>query len=540
MNHTRQLHRLLVAVTAIFLTGTLHAQAPPLINYQGRVAVDGVNFDGPGQFRFALVNADASESFWSNDGTSVAGSEPAAAVPLPVSKGLYSVLLGDIALANMTAIPTTAFSNADVRLRVWFDDGVNAVQLLTPDQRLAPAAYLADGAVTSSTIADGAIVAAKIAPAAINGAHLAAGSLDFSHLTVPAAPGAGQVLGFDGNGLSWTSGGGGGGAGPSPWILSGSEPYMSWHDTASGRSATLSSANGSIYYRVPDAANTVVTAGYVDSNGMVTRGRLAVEGFGPYITWSDFTSGRQATISSANGALYYRVPDAANVVTTAGYVDSNGMVTRGRMVVEGSGPYITWSDSTTGKQASISSASGALYYRVPNAANNIVTAGYVDSNGLVVNGRISVTGSVDVRSLTIRGGADLAEPFAMSQSGVEPGSVVVIDRENPGKLRRSTRAYDKKVAGIVSGANGIRPGISMIQEDKLEAGENVALSGRVYVQADTSAGPIEPGDLLTTSSTAGRAMKAADHDKAQGAIIGKAMTRLDEGDGMVLVLVTLQ
>ncbi len=146
----------------------------------------------------------------------------------------------------------------------------------------------------------------------------------------------------------------------------------------------------------------------------------------------------------------------------------------------------------------------------------------------------------NVRALTIRGGADLAEPFAMSHSGVEPGTVVVIDEKNPGKLKASTRSYDKKVAGIVSGANGIRPGISMIQEDMLEAGENVALSGRVYVKADLSGGSIEPGDLLTTSSTAGRAMKAADHAQAQGAILGKAMTSLNEGDGMVLVLVTLQ
>ena len=146
----------------------------------------------------------------------------------------------------------------------------------------------------------------------------------------------------------------------------------------------------------------------------------------------------------------------------------------------------------------------------------------------------------NVRALTIRGGADLAEPFAMSHDGIEPGTVVVIDEKNPGKLKRSTRAYDKKVAGIVSGANGIRPGISMIQEDVLEAGENVALSGRVYVKTDTGAGAIEPGDLLTTSSTAGHAMKAADHNKSQGAIIGKAMTSLNEGTGMVLVLVTLQ
>ena len=80
----------------------------------------------------------------------------------------------------------------------------------------------------------------------------------------------------------------------------------------------------------------------------------------------------------------------------------------------------------------------------------------------------------------------------------------------------------------------------MIQEDKLEAGENVALCGRVYVKVDDSAGTIAVGDLLTTSDKPGHAMRAADHDRAQGAIIGKAMTPVDSATGMVLVLVTLQ
>src|SRR4030095_3331867 len=152
------------ALALIALALTLHAQVPQLVNYQGRVAVDAVNFEGTGQFKFALVNADGTTTFWSNDDSSVAGSEPAAAVALTVSKGLYSVLLGDIALANMSAIPASAFTNPDVRVRVWFADGVNGSQLLTPDQRLAPAAYLADGAVTSATIADAAITGGKIAP----------------------------------------------------------------------------------------------------------------------------------------------------------------------------------------------------------------------------------------------------------------------------------------------------------------------------------------------------------------------------------------
>ena len=58
--------------------------------------------------------------------------------------------------------------------------------------------------------------------------------------------------------------------------------------------------------------------------------------------------------------------------------------------------------------------------------------------------------------------------------------------------------------------------------------------------ANTSNGAIGPGDLLTTSSTPGHAMKVTDHARAQGAILGKAMTGLSESKGMVLVLVTLQ
>lgn len=147
---------------------------------------------------------------------------------------------------------------------------------------------------------------------------------------------------------------------------------------------------------------------------------------------------------------------------------------------------------------------------------------------------------VSTRVLTITGGADLAEPFPMKEEKIEKGSVVVIDPDHPGRLKRSTRAYDTRVAGIVSGANGIQPGISLKQEGALDQGENVALTGRVYVKADASFGAIAPGDLLTTSDTPGHAMKVTDHDQAQGAILGKAMTPLKDGTGLVLVLVTLQ
>ncbi len=153
----------------------LTAQVPHLLNYQGRVAVGSVNFEGTGQFKFALVNANGSTTYWSNDNTSTAGSQPTAAVPLTVTKGLYAVLLGDTALPNMTAIPASVWTHPDVRLRVWFNDGTNGSQLLTPDQRLAPNGYLPDGSVTEAKLADGSISGAKLAGGSIGGAQLAPG-----------------------------------------------------------------------------------------------------------------------------------------------------------------------------------------------------------------------------------------------------------------------------------------------------------------------------------------------------------------------------
>jgi hypothetical protein len=157
-------------------------------------------------------------------------------------------------------------------------------------------------------------------------------------------------------------------------------------------------------------------------------------------------------------------------------------------------------------------------------------------------GNAWVSNNISTGTLTIRGGADLAEPFNITsdKSLVPQGAVVVIDEQNPGHLKLSDSAYDTRVAGVVSGANGVNPGIQMHQQGMLEGGQNVALTGRVYVQADASNGAIRPGDMLTTSSTPGHAMKVSDHAKAAGAILGKAMTGLSQGQGMVLVLVTLQ
>ena len=155
--------------------------------------------------------------------------------------------------------------------------------------------------------------------------------------------------------------------------------------------------------------------------------------------------------------------------------------------------------------------------------------------------KVDNDGKTTCSVLQITGGSDIAEPFhVVEPNEIEPGMVVVIDPENPGKLKASNRAYDRCVAGIVSGAGGIKPGLTLTQEDSFEGDHQVALTGRVYGLCDASYGSIEPGDLLTTSPTPGYAMKASDYEQAQGAILGKAMTQLDKGLGLVLVLISLQ
>jgi hypothetical protein len=155
---------------------------------------------------------------------------------------------------------------------------------------------------------------------------------------------------------------------------------------------------------------------------------------------------------------------------------------------------------------------------------------------IVLNG----SGLATVKVLEVTGGADIAEPFPIREGYIEPGSVVVIDEEQSGRLMLSRKAYDTGVAGVVSGANGIRTGLSLRQAGVWKDGQNVALSGRIYVKADATNGAIKPGDLLTSSDTPGHAMKVGDRQQALGAVIGKAMSSLREGTGMVLMLVVLQ
>lgn len=148
-------------------------------------------------------------------------------------------------------------------------------------------------------------------------------------------------------------------------------------------------------------------------------------------------------------------------------------------------------------------------------------------------GNVEVTG--DIRLVN----TDCAEDFDIAESAIaEPGTVMVLNES--GALQPSHHAYDKRVAGVVSGAGDYKPGIVLDKKDSDRPRKPVALLGKVFCKVDATQNSIEVGDLLTTSTIPGHAMKVIDSTKALGTIIGKALRPFREGQGMIPILIVLQ
>ncbi len=566
-------------------TPRLGAAVPPLVGYQGRVAVGSLPFTGSGQFRFALIDQTDGSSLWSNDGTSIAGSQPVNAVPLPVTNGLFSVLLGDVTQLNMGSLPADLFAtHGNVRLRVWFNDGVNSSIQLTPDTRLTSAPY-----ALAADIPDGSLTSAKLAP----------GAVTLSRLAVSGAPASGQLLSYDGTGMTWVNPPAGGGSTLS-WLLGGNAGTSSGNflGTVDDQDVRFQANNrfafgirasdqNLTFPRVPSSTlnllggdNGLGIYGTSVGFGGTTLGRTfgGVDIGGP-VLYGEFGGGLGVTYRTGGTPPFFfdstlvekpilvweSASGAGGIVHIGGYA-ANGDP---KLITFGDADYVhigeAGSDDTLELKAARFNFVGGAMNKLDVGDNFVATVGAADfklghssrrgtpgralvdfGDALVLNfagdwARTIIGGSsVEVRVLTITGGADLAEPFPLKEPALDKGSVVVIDEEHPGRLKLATTAYDTRVAGIISGANGISPGIALHQEGRLEGTDNVALSGRVYVRADAGYGAIKPGDLLTTSDTPGHAMKVTNHVRSQGAVLGKAMSSLQDGTGLVLVLVSLQ
>lgn len=148
-------------------------------------------------------------------------------------------------------------------------------------------------------------------------------------------------------------------------------------------------------------------------------------------------------------------------------------------------------------------------------------------------GDVEVLG--DIRLLN----ADCAEDFTIGlDSAVEPGTVMVVGYD--GELFPCQESYDKRVAGVISGAGDFKPAIVLDKQKTDHMRQPIALVGKTFCKVDAQYGAITVGDLLTTSPTPGYAMKAVDPAKAFGAVIGKALRPLRSGTGLIPILIALQ
>ncbi|MGW2083049.1 hypothetical protein ACWCOW_40285 [Streptomyces sp. NPDC001939] len=233
----------------------------------------------------------------------------------------------------------------------------------------------------------------------------------------------------------------------------------------------------------------------------------------------------------------------------------NGLYGRGRVGVAGDGKggngVYGVSDTEDGVIGVGTIAAKAGVAGVNDKGSGIYARGH---NGIVAvaltnppGGKAGVfQGDVEVTGDLILTGGDVAEEFDVSEQvggpgEVGPGAVVVLD--SGGSLAPCKHSYDTSVAGAVAGAGDRAPALVLDRHPR-EGSEGtyrsaVAVTGKVWCQADASSRPIRVGNLLTTSSTPGHAMAAVDRDAAFGAVLGKALTPLESGTGLVLVLVGL-
>jgi hypothetical protein len=173
---------------------------------------------------------------------------------------------------------------------------------------------------------------------------------------------------------------------------------------------------------------------------------------------------------------------------------------------------------------------------LPTVISNLIQAN--PGFAALFSGNVFISDSVTANDVRLAG-ADFAEEFDLADGGeLEPGTVVVMTDD--GDVDQTDKPFNKRVAGVISGAGAFRPGIVLDRRDSQAGRAPVALVGKVYCKVDAQYGAIEVGDLLTTSPTRGSAMKAANPEDAFGSVLGKALAPHAHGPGLIPVLMTLQ
>jgi len=277
--------------------------------------------------------------------------------------------------------------------------------------------------------------------------------------------------------------------------------------------------------RAMTAGNLGVGTGPHDSFPLFVRGHTELASF----------PGTPVTALVGSSQAYTTANNGSGIGFTADYAAGEGMSTIIGVV------------SAVKESTSSGNYSGALTFGTrATGASGAIERMRIRSNGEVVIGpaggtgqRLNVNGDVTVQGNIAARYQDVAE-WVPALVDMAPGTVVVLDRGADNRVMPSATAYDTTVAGVVSEQPGVILGVAAATSEK------VATTGRVLVRVDATQRPIRVGDLLVTSDRPGTAMASEALDVAgtklhrPGTIIGKALQPLAEGEGEILVLLSLQ
>jgi hypothetical protein len=295
----------------------------------------------------------------------------------------------------------------------------------------------------------------------------------------------------------------------------------------------LATFNEDVAVNTPDGTQLIRLDVIKPTPGLITpltHERIRLDGNAPSIVLYPATE-RQSTVRIDGGKADLTLGGAGqtgSVVLRDGAGDEVVSLNGARMVLRGAGGK---------KRISLDGPEGNLWLGGQGGNGNLMLFDASEQDNSTANNATvwlsGLTGDIVLRN------ADCAEEFDVSHvPGAEPGAVMVIGADDA--LELGSEAYDKRVVGVVSGAGDLRPGIVLGRQPSRRTRLPIALTGKVFCKVDASYAPIAVGDLLTTSGTPGHAMKAADHTRAFGAVIGKALRAHAAGTGLIPVLIALQ